>query len=300
LGRISKISSHFLAACATDSRRVVGAWRFEVLCRRRRFVEEFGVVTESNRVSLIRQMLRQGQLSPIEGVRGVYLIDVDFAKAVPYTDELIIQEALPLGVFSHLSAIAFHALTDVPPPRMYATVFRPPTRQRLPLGTFAEDWVDEEIPAGSQPQHVRNVDVEWTATRSLWEFGITIGHSAGLPIYVTDVPRTLLDTLRAPEKCGGFISILRAWKQVTGSLDVDALMTYAERFESPLLRQRVGFILEELGVEHPRLNEWRTSLGRGGSMKLVADQPYSPTFSERWNLSINLPATLLDELRDSP
>ena len=64
----------------------------------------------------------------------------------------------------------------------------------------------------------------------------------------------------------------------------------------PVLRQRVGFLLETLGLAHPRLAVWKQSLLRGGSLKLVASEPYAPEFSPDWNLSLNVTSSVLAEL----
>jgi hypothetical protein len=64
------------------------------------------------------------------------------------------------------------------------------------------------------------------------------------------------------------------------------------------MKQRVGFLLETLGHGHTRLEQWRASLQRGGSLKLVAREPYAPTFSERWNLSLNVPSSVIALLTD--
>ncbi len=80
------------------------------------------------------------------------------------------------------------------------------------------------------------------------------------------------------------------------SLTVDVLIDYVERFGQTLLRQRVGFILDRLDVTHPILEEWAGRSVRGSSAKLIAKLDFSPTFSERWNLSINVPGSVLSEL----
>ena len=76
-------------------------------------------------------------------------------------------------------------------------------------------------------------------------------------------------------------------------MNLDRLVDYTDRFENQTLRQRVGFVLERLGRVHPRLEVWRQKLSRGGSVKLVASEGYSPVFSAEWNLSLNAPASAL-------
>ncbi len=121
---------------------------------------------------------------------------------------------------------------------------------------------------------------------------------AGLPIYVTDLERTLLDAIRLPDKAGGIMNALRVWRSAKDRLSLDTLIQYVERFESGVLFQRAGFVLEQLKLDHPRLSQWRSDLQRGGSMKLVPSRPYASTYSERWNLSINVPDDVIAVLHD--
>jgi hypothetical protein len=80
-------------------------------------------------------------------------------------------------------------------------------------------------------------------------------------------------------------------------LDLDALVREVEHFDIQVLRQRAGYLLEELGLTHPTLEAWQASAQRGGSSKLLGAAPYAPTFSERWSLSINAPIDILHERR---
>ena len=68
-----------------------------------------------------------------------------------------------------------------------------------------------------------------------------------------------------------------------------------ERFNVAVLRSRVGYVLDRIGLSHPNLETWRASSRRGGSSRLVGSEPFARTFDERWNLSINGPVGVLDE-----
>jgi predicted transcriptional regulator of viral defense system len=105
--------------------------------------------------------------------------------------------------------------------------------------------------------------------------------------------RTLLDGLLAPERCGGFDNVLGAWVRARDTLDLDRLVEYVERLDVGVVRQRAGFLLEELDLSHPALARWQARARRGGSSKLLGSAPYAPTYSERWSLSLNAPLTAL-------
>ena len=239
-------------------------------------------------------MIKQKTLTPVEGVVGVYIIDVAYANLLEVSEEQIIQEANPWAVFGFLTAMTYHGLTDLVSREIYAITGKGAEHSgRLPLGTMPEDWTDEaRLPSAKRPDRVRNVAVNWTRLGKEPGFGIQVAYSFGVPIYVTDVERTLLDALRMPNKSGGIAKVLRAWRSAEG-LDVGKLVSYADGYGNNVHRQRVGFLLEKLGKTHPRLDEWRHGLQRGGSVKLVASSPYAETYSENWNLSLNVPPSVL-------
>jgi predicted transcriptional regulator of viral defense system len=245
---------------------------------------------------LAARLRREASIVAVPGVPGVYLVTAAFADLLPVSDEQIVQEAHPAAVFSHLTALVSHALTDQLPAGITITEYSGGEATRIPLGTTPEEWHDHPYPVGRRTRQVGRVPVHWFKTRGEWDFGHQVGYSQGQPIYVTDLERTLLDALRSPAEVGGPALMLRAWKQAGPSLNVDRLVTYADRFGQPVLRQRVGYLLGQLGRDHPRLAGWRADLRRGGSLRLVASEPYSATHSPEWNLSLNVPPAVLAEL----
>jgi predicted transcriptional regulator of viral defense system len=242
------------------------------------------------------ELVHNGSLVPIEGVDGIYRVDVPYASSIPISDEQVIQEAHPWAVFSHLTALAHHGLTDLIPEVICVSNYDHKSH-RLPLGTTPEDWAELKLPGASRPHIIEHVQIRWIQTKGEWDFGISVVHSHGIPLYMTDPERTLLDALRRPEESGGIANVLRAWRRATDSVSMNTLTGYAEQL-GKIMRQRTGFILERLHVEHPRFSNWQQDLVRGSSVKLLASQPFCSAFSERWNLSLNVPVEVLGELDD--
>jgi len=65
-----------------------------------------------------------------------------------------------------------------------------------------------------------------------------------LPITVTSIERTLVDTLAMPEQSGGIEEVWRSLGAVQ-YLKVDAVVDYVERLGSATTAARVGFFLEQ-------------------------------------------------------
>jgi len=293
------IASKILHALGIERRRVVARWRVVLLYRRIAF-EGHLVPPDSRQISRLLALLwERGDLVPFvdEELANVYRVDAPYARVLPVSEEETVQEADPWAVFSHLTALVLHRLTDVLPRSLHVTHFGV-NRERLPLGTRREDWIDHGMPRPLFPRSIGQTEVLWTHSKRQYEFGITAMQNQPVPVYVTTVERTLCDGLRDPEKCLGMPQVLRAWKRAKETMDVTKMVECVERFDSGLLRQRVGFLLEQVGLHHPHLERWQARSQRGGSMKLVAAEPYAPRYSERWNISLNVPEGLLKELRE--
>jgi predicted transcriptional regulator of viral defense system len=290
----SQFASNVLGELAASRRRVVADWRILILARRLAHAENAPLPDESKAVAIRKELVRRGDLIPAEDVSGVYIADVPYANLLEISEEQIIQEVNPWAIFGFLTAMTYHGLTDLVSRKIYAIgIVREKHPERLPLGTMPDDWDKSfQMPVARQPKKVRKVPVQWTKLTEEPGFGVDIGYSLGVPIYITDVERTLLDALRMPDKSGGIAKVLQAWRSAE-NMNLDKLVTYTDEYDNQILRQRVGFLLEKLGRTHSRLEEWRNGLRRGGSVKLVASSPYSATYSSEWNLSLNVPETVL-------
>jgi len=287
-------ASQVLSEFAEGRRRVISDWRIFIFARRMAQADNAPLPNEMKAEAIRRELVKRGEVASVKGVEGVYIINVPYANLLEVSQEQIIQEGNPWAVFGFLTAMVYHGLTDLLPKKIYAIQFKDGEHQnRIPLGTTPDDWAEDiRRPLERRPGQVNGVEVVWTEMRGSLEFGITVGYSFGVPIYVTDVERTLLDAIRMPEKCGGISKVLHAWR-AADSMNVDRLVDYIDRHGIQNLRQRVGFLLQKLGKEHPKLAQWRDRLQRGGSVKLVANSAYSGIYSTEWNLSLNVPPSVL-------
>jgi predicted transcriptional regulator of viral defense system len=288
------ISSLILESLASDRRAVAADWRIQIAYMRIALSGRFALPDVAKTNQLIKKLQASGDIERVRGISGVYRVTVPYASVLPSPDEAIIQEANPAAVFSHFTAAQYHNLTYEIPNEFHLTQHQK-SSVRLPLGTAPEDWIDVPEPRQRTPNSIHGVQIHWHKAKTEWDFGHTLGHIQGYPIYVTDVERTLVDALRFPGRCGGPTEVLSIWKRAIDSLNLDTLIGYVERFNQTLLRQRVGFILERLGESHSKFGEWAASSVRGSSAKLFANLEFSSHYSERWNLSINAPDAILSE-----
>ncbi len=303
-GRLDRGNSHMpnldqeaaqvLKTLAIERRKVVADWRVLILLRRAAIASTFDRPLPPISLSraLIRRLIDRQDLEPIAGLRGIYLVVSPYSASLALPDEQIIQEANPTCFFSYLTALALHGLTDIVPNRMYASVADAPTA-RLPIGTTADDWLDLSLPHGQQPPEAHNVAVLWDRQRH--DRGVEVASRDGASIYVTNVERTVIDVLRSPRKAHGITAVLKAWRAAADRWDLNRLVAYGA-LEGPVMRQRIGYLVERLGQAHPDLTLWRAAKQRGSSLRLLASAPYSPEFNPAWNLSLNVPPEVLGVL----
>lgn len=295
---VKTFASRVLRSLASDRRRVVSDWRLLILARRIAVAEGVPLPGEKKAVEIREELVSRGDLERVKWMQGLYIVTAAYANLLEVAQEQLVQEVNPWAVFGFLTAMVHHGLTDLSPGQVYAVRFTDGEHlRRIPPGTTPEDWAELSLPTAREPRKIGDIAVVWTAIQGQWDFGIEVGSSSGLPIYLTDVERTLLDSLRMPEKCGGIAEVLRAWRSA-GGMDVDRLVQYTDRFGIQNLRQRVGFMLESLGRSHPAVDGWRHALQRVGPVKLVASEPHGGGRSAEWNLSLNVPPSVLAILHE--
>jgi predicted transcriptional regulator of viral defense system len=291
-----------LSQLARENRRVLSDWRALLLLRRatvelpaelRRWEE---VPDEPVHIHpLLHRMATRGELASIAHLNHIYEVTVPYADRGVIDEEEILMEAHPYATISHLSALVYHGLTDDLPQVLTVMIPNSRTGGVLPPGTNPTDWEGVSPVRPHKPSRIGKQRVEWIEVPVGHYFGMRDYQPHGYPVRVTTPERTLVDGLQDPPHCGGFDNVLRAWSRMRDRLDPDVLVQVVEQFNIAVLRQRVGFILDELRITDPMVEAWRAKAKRGGSSRLLAAAPYAPTYSERWNLSINAPTAALHE-----
>ena len=291
---VRNFASATIRECAASRRKVISDWRILIVARRIAHADNAPLPNLKKAIEIRNELQRRGDLVCSRGVSGVYEIEVPYSNLLEVSEEQIVQEANPWAVFSHLTAMAYHGITDVVPKEINAIGFKQADgTKRFPLGTMPDEWSEDvPWPSAKTPDQANDVLVHWSQPGKIQELGVIVGQSFGVPIYVTDLERTLLDAIRAPERSGGIAKVLQAWRSMT-DVNLENLIRYTESCENKVLCQRVGYLLDRLGRTHPRLDAWRQNLQRGGSVKLVSNSPYDANFSPEWNLSLNVPSSVL-------
>lgn len=289
-----------LNSLASDHRRVVSDWRALVLLRRATFTHgerdrRWSHLPHSvdDVVPYLRQMTRRGELEPISGLRRIYQVTVPYARLGPIDEIEVLFEANPFASLSHISALVIHGFTNETPKSFTAMTCLDRTHGLLPLDTEPADWEGIDFPGARTPSRVLGRPVIWSRVRPDRFYGMSVYEPGGFKMRVTSPERTLVDATQEPELCGGMANVLTAWVAARHIVDVDSIISIVDRYGVAILRQRVGYILDQLGLGHPRLDEWMARAHRGGSSKLVGSEPFETAHDDRWNLSLNGPVWVL-------
>jgi predicted transcriptional regulator of viral defense system len=292
---------------AAQNRRILSDWRAVILLRRatdlippkeRRWTS--APTSTTDLYPTLSNMERRGEIRRLQDLRGIYEITVPYARSGLIQEDEILMEVHPYAALSHRSALVFHGLTNDLPKDITAIMPASSRVGLLPPGTEPLDWEAFAIVPGRVVPTILDRPVHWMRVAPARYFGLREYAPQGYPVRVTTPERTLLDALQRPDLSGGIENVFRAWARARDLLDLDGLIADVDRLEIALLRQRAGYILEELGLSHPALESWRQTARRGGSNKLVGTEPYSSTYSERWSLSLNAPVAALHEGGEHP
>jgi predicted transcriptional regulator of viral defense system len=296
-------SAAILYQLSEQGRLVLSDWRAMLFLRRAAFSLEpsrrrWSTVPSEPKGAwpILRRMLGRGEIEPVRGIRHLYRASVPYARERALDEREVLMEVHPYACLGYLSALFYHGMTEEMPKVITAVTPADGKGGVLPPGTDADDWEGVELVKGRKVPDVLGWPVRWRSVKPAWYFGFELYKGQGYPLRVTTRERTLVDGLRDPELSGGLQNVLHAWASSMDLLDADSIVYQVERLGEVVLRQRVGFVMERLGLSHPALEGWSGSTERGGSRKLLASAPYAPIYDERWDLSINAPVDALENI----
>lgn len=199
----------------------------------------------------------------------------------------------PFGFMSHLSAMAYHGLTNRIPAVMFFTTLKPiewrtaaDERMARELGEHLADYRANGLPPlrRPHPDKIQGYTIKTVLTSE--PGGYQLARDGALR--VAKLGRTFLDMLQRPELCGGMGHVIDVFRdQAPKNLSI--LINELNQHGTKIDRVRAGYLLEDrCAIRDPRIESWILDAQRGGSRRLDAKGEYVSTFSERWKLSINV------------
>lgn len=199
----------------------------------------------------------------------------------------------PFAYISHLSAMAFHGLTNRLPKTIYLS--SPPPREwrvsaNKKMDKDCRGFIEEYLSCGL-PKLERIKFDTINKNRIIRYSSVHHGnfkHIDGRTLRVSTIARTFLDMLRQSDYCGSMdhvIEIFEKFGKQYSKLIIDEIDRHGKNIE----KARAGYLLEELChiKDNEIVEEWAKHVQRGGSRKLDPTKEYREVYSERWCLSLN-------------
>lgn len=243
-------------------------------------------------------LLEFGGLEPFnEGGRTIgYLTGF---SGVPEAEQAICSLD-PFCYISHLSAMAWHGLTNRMPRTLFVT--RPSAglwkqlsdaRLEQQLGDLFPGYQQARLPVYRrlrlQRVNRRPLNI-WSSRRLDEAYQAAFKKVEQGAIRVATVGRCFLDMVREPDLCGGIYHVIEVFEE-HGPANAEQLLTELDRHGNKLEQARAGYLLEQARPDlatNPVIEGWAAQATRGGSRKLDPSEDYAATYSERWALSINV------------
>ena len=210
-----------------------------------------------------------------------------------YTAGDIVCAVDPFAYVSHISAMDFHGLTERIPKVLYVSSPSPHEwtesgRKKMEKDSkgHIKDYLREDLPRLTRIlyQKIEKHPIIQYSSIHRGAFRKIEGRS----MRVSTIGRTFLDMVREPDYCGGtrhVAEIFRDFGPQYKKIIIDEISRHGTKIE----KARTGYYFEEIcHIEDSSFDEWVSEAQRGGSRKLDPKNEFSPNFSERWCLSINV------------
>ena len=210
--------------------------------------------------------------------RGLYALSSP-APGVSDAHEFEIAMALvnPAAI-SHWSALHCHGLTEQVPREVFVLTT---TESSIPRTRRTEG----KLPRGGYL--IGDVTYRFVQVRPERFFGAQMMWIGDARVYITDVERTLLDSLAMPQYCGDFAEVLDAFQACMDHVDIKRISQYASRLDTATVK-RLGWVLEYHGASSSSIDQL-ASLPVNGYRMLDPTGPRRGPCNSRWMIQENLP-----------
>ncbi len=203
--------------------------------------------------------------STVPGVSDVHEFEIAMALVHP-------------AAISHWSAMSYHGLTE-----------------QIPRTVFVLTTTDHSVPRLRDDSSERReggyvvdgVPYKFIQVRPDRYFGTQRAWFGDSQVYVTDLERTLLDSIAMPQYCGGFAEAIHAFDEASDHLNLERIAQYAERL-GVVSMKRLGWILEHLGIDSPIIDDLAAAPIKGYRTLDPTGARKGPCNS-RWMIQENLP-----------
>ena len=219
---------------------------------------------------ILRNLIKEGWIRNIR--KGLYAFTATIGMQPIHEFEIAMQLVKP-AMISHYSAFYHHELTDQVPHDVFISTIK---------GVHSPQLGEKGKQAGFKLDGVHYRIMQINEDRF---FGAITAWKGEVSFQVTDLERTLLDGLAAPQYCGGFGEVLHGFSEKISVLNIDKLINYALRLGIAVPR-RLGWILEKLGVESTKIS-CLAQINYPGYRRLDPSSKPIGRYDKQWGLQLN-------------
>jgi predicted transcriptional regulator of viral defense system len=179
--------------------------------------------------NILSKLARHGAAQRVgKGKYAIIPADVMYGRKSYVADPLVLVSELMKGTeyyVAYYSAAHFHGITEQMPFKTTVAVLK----QMRPMG-------------------IGNISVSFVNLKKSRFFGYEEAHYLGVVLNVSDLEKTIVDCVDRQELSGGIPEVVRTLSNAfeSGRVNWQRLVSYVRRFQSHVVAQRLGFIIEYL------------------------------------------------------
>jgi predicted transcriptional regulator of viral defense system len=242
------------------------------------YVEESLGLSRDYANKLLERLEGKRYLERIARGKYIYIpVEYGYEERFPPMNPLVVGEALDGPYyFGYFTANTINGLTTQHSPKVYVCT-------RKPRRTFS--W------RGTRYVFVSLVERKF--------FGYVNKNVEGCWVHVADPEKAVIDSVDKPEYTGGVSHVVAVLlKAITGGIDLDKLVGYAERLGSNAATQRLGYLTEVLerngfiDLEVDFIKKIKSLVPEGASYSYLGARNMHGCGGEtdrRWRLNVNVP-----------
>lgn len=246
---------------------------------------EITLLKDQSLLNFIQKLQKRGLITRIEN--GLYnIVPLEMGESHEYlgntyaiASELVkkkLKNSNPDYYLSHSSAMDIHQMVTQPQFIVYTTVKKQILSKNI-LGThFKFVTVKPEYFFGKTKHRISNTE----------------------SVFVSDLEKTIIDGLKSPEYCGGITEIAKGFWMKREQMNLEKLVSYAEKMQIGAVNSRLGFILQAYKILNDDFSaRLKKTLNKSHILfdpNLINEGPYN----SEWKLRINVsPEELISTVR---
>lgn len=232
-------------------------------------------ISRSIASDLVLRLLKKKKLIRIE--KAKYLIVPPEAwKTGEYTEEgiIIASQLLTPYYISYWTALSFYGWTEQPS----RTIFVATTKQK-------------------QTIQMQGTNFRFVRLSSERFFGFDEQWIGNQKVSVANKEKTIVDCLDQPRYCGEIVEAVKGLWNGRQELHFERIIEYAQRMSNGAIIKRLGFLMDTLEINKPKLrNEMKKNI-TSGYVALDPGSKITGTHHKEWNLRVNVSPENLTEWR---